>query len=363
MLPLVHLTGTPYEQGRQHGDALRSQIAHNLRLYFNCFEHEGKLGRAEVLRRAQRYGEAIATQNRDYYYAMVGVAVGAGRTLPEIVALNIRYEILYYQNLENHRNQVNQPDGCTAFAVAPQISANGHLLIGDNWDWLSRVLGAVLHTTEPNGLQTLAFTEAGVVGGKIGLNTAGLGLAINGITSIHDDWKRLEKPFHVRCYEILRQQSFEDAIAVITQSNRACSANFLIAQTPLSVMDIEAAPDTVYCLGLTNGVLVHSNHFVDLDGALYDPQTEDHYSSYHRYTRMKELLGSQQPISLADIQKYLRDHTNHPEAICYHGQPTLPPEEPYSTVSSIIMDLNEQVMYLTDGLPCENEYQTYRLGR
>ena len=35
---------------------------------------------------------------------------------------------------------------------------------------------------------TLAFTEAGIFGGKIGLNSAGLGLAINGITTVDDDW-------------------------------------------------------------------------------------------------------------------------------------------------------------------------------
>ncbi|MFL5805078.1 MAG: hypothetical protein ACJ8CR_25455 [Roseiflexaceae bacterium] len=29
-LPIVYLQGTPYEQGRQHGAALRERIAHNL---------------------------------------------------------------------------------------------------------------------------------------------------------------------------------------------------------------------------------------------------------------------------------------------------------------------------------------------
>ena len=361
MLPLIYLTGTPYQQGRQHAEVLREQIAHNLEVYFDCFEHEGKLTRSEVLQRAKQYGEAIATQNSHYYSAMVGVAAGAERTLAEIVALNIRYEILYYQNLEQHQDRRQKPDGCTAFAVAPQISVNGHLLLGDNWDWISRVLGAVLHTTEADGLRTLAFTEAGVVGGKIGLNSAGLGLAINGITSIHDDWKRLEKPFHVRCYEILRQRTFEDAMAVVTESNRACSANFLIAQTPDHIINIEAAPDVAYCTGVANNYLVHSNHFVSPKGAAHEPKTEDHHSSCHRYDRLHELLGSQIPITMAAIAGYLRDHTNHPEAICYHGEPVSPPEEEYSTVTSIIMDLNEQVMYLTDGLPCQNEYEAYEL--
>ncbi len=53
-----------------------------------------------------------------------------------------------------------------------------------------------------DGLRTLSFTEAGIFGGKIGLNSAGLGLTVNGLTTTDDDWSRLSKPFHVRCYEI-----------------------------------------------------------------------------------------------------------------------------------------------------------------
>jgi isopenicillin-N N-acyltransferase-like protein len=44
----------------------------------------------------------------------------------------------------------------------------------------SRSAGAVLHTTDDDSFETLAYTESGIVGAKIGLNTAGLGLCING---------------------------------------------------------------------------------------------------------------------------------------------------------------------------------------
>src|SRR5439155_12775577 len=124
-------------------------------------------------------------------------------------------------------------------------STNGHLLLGQNWDWIPQVQGAVLHTLEPDGLETLSFTEAGIVGGKIGLNSAGLGLAINGLLSSADDWSRLELPFHVRCYEILRRRSLAEAVDVVAREKRSCSANFLIAQTPDLAVDLEAAPDSI----------------------------------------------------------------------------------------------------------------------
>src|SRR5207248_6340613 len=156
-----------------------------------------------------------------------------------------------------------EPDGCTSFGVLPEAAANGHLLLGENWDWIPEVLGAVLHTREPDGLETLSFTEAGIVGGKIGLNSSGLGLAINGLLSTADDWSRLQSPFHLRCFDILRQRSFEAAKAIVTSTPRACSTNFLIAQTPDHVVDVEAAPESVRELGAIGGCAVHANHFLD----------------------------------------------------------------------------------------------------
>lgn len=172
----------------------------------------------------------------DYFDGMRGIAVGASLPLDVVVALNVRYEIIYYQTAALAMASTGiiaaTKDGCTAFAIAPEASASGHLLLGQNWDWIPLVQGAMLHTTEPDGLETLAFTEAGIFGGKIGLNTAGLGLAINGITSTRDNWLELNPPFHLRCYQILRSRDLETAVTVITSASRACSANYLIAQTP-----------------------------------------------------------------------------------------------------------------------------------
>ena len=44
---LVELFGTPFEQGQQHGEALKDLIEHNLELYFYRFEKEAKLTREQ----------------------------------------------------------------------------------------------------------------------------------------------------------------------------------------------------------------------------------------------------------------------------------------------------------------------------
>jgi len=362
--PVVYLTGTAYEQGIQHGQALKSRIAHNLAVYFERFARETLLSRPEVLERAGRYADAIQRQNGEYYDGMRGIAEGSGFALGDIAALQVRYEILYYQFGKNAMT-ASEPavDGCTAFAVLPAASANGHLLVGQNWDWIPQVSGAVLHTTDPDGFETLSFTEAGILGGKIGLSSAGIALAINGMTTTADDWSRLSKPFHVRCYEILRARRFDDAVAVVTEEARACSTNFLIAQTPDRVIDIEAAPDRLRLLSCEKDWLVHTNNFTAPEEiGVTETPNEKRPFSIGRRSRMGELLAEREKITIADLQSDLKDHLRYPYGICRHAAVGLEaPEHHYITVSSVIMDVDAKSMLLTDGVPCENPYQSVAL--
>jgi isopenicillin-N N-acyltransferase like protein len=357
-LPVLHLTGTPYEQGLQHGQVLKEQIAHNLAVYFDRFEREVGLPRAEVLARAARYLKAISSQSRDYFAGLRGIADATRFNLHDLAALNVRYEILYYQLGANA-----MADGCTAFAVAPGASASGRLLLGQNWDWIPQVQGALVHTVEPDGLETLSFTEAGIFSGKIGLNSVGLGLAINGVTSTSDDWSRLSKPFHVRCYEILRARDVAAAVDVVAKAERACSTNFLIAQAPDHVVNVEAAPESVRMLGCDGGCLVHTNHFLD-PGALgvAEPPTTWRPRSLHRLERMSALLQAARPLTIEHLQSCLRDHDRHPYSICRHESPPDPPEQHYITVTSIIIDLDAREIYLTDGPPCASDYEKVALA-
>jgi isopenicillin-N N-acyltransferase-like protein len=355
-LPLLHLRGSPYEQGCQHGEALRDRIAHNLALYFTRFAGEVRLDRSEVLARAARYLSAIEARCPAYYAGMRGLAAGSGQSLAELAAINVRYEILYYQFGANA-----MADGCTAFAVAPAASANGHLLIGQNWDWIPGVQGALLHTVEPDGVETLSFTEAGIFGGKIGLNSAGVGLAVNGLTTTDDDWSRLSPPFHVRCYEILRARDLDSAVQVIAGAPRACSTNFLIAQAPDRAVNVEAAPGSVRMLAADGGCLVHTNHLLDPEAlGVAEPPSELRPGSCHRFARMTELLG-ERPIALGHVQDSLRDHDGIPNSICRHADTRKPPAEHYVTVTSAIMDLEAGALYISDGPPCSNDYQIHKL--
>ena len=353
--------------GYEHGNKARDKIANNLQVYFRRFRNETELSKEQVLERASKYLKVIRRTSPSYSLLMEGVALGSGFKLLEIVALNVRYELMYSQFAKIGLRPMTLSDGCTAFAAEPQAVKNRHLLMVQNWDWIPEVEGLFLKIRDDVGPNVLCFTEAGVVGGKIGLNSAGLGLLINGLVSNRDNWARLQKPFHVRCWEILRSRSLRSALRIINSGKRSCSANFIVGQqTKLGegkVVDVETAPSATQAYTSSTGVVAHTNHFSDAARlGVEQVVDEERRSTLQRYRRITQLLDERtKDGGLLDFRcsrSMLRDHDGRPESVCRHPNSRLLPDERYCTVVSVVMDLYRKRLEATIGSPCETEYQT-----
>ena len=61
------------------------------------------------------------------------------------------------------------------------------------------------------------------------------------------------------------------------------------------------------------------------------------------------------------MQAYLRDGDNAPDALCRYPDPSKPDFETYATVVSVVMDLSERVLYISDGPPDRNPYRRVAL--
>ncbi|RIH83061.1 Acyl-coenzyme A:6-aminopenicillanic acid acyl-transferase [Calidithermus terrae] len=363
-LPYVQLSGSPYDQGLAQGRALADAIAHNLEVYFRRFEVEGKLPPAEARRRGEVYLGAIREQSPAYAQGIEGIAAGSGQSLVDIATLNVRYEILYYQFAQDdtvvyHGHEA--PNGCTAFALLPAHSADGALWMGQNWDWIEDAKGALQHVTEPDGTRVLAFTEAGIFGGKIGLNSHGLGLCINGLVAVGDNWAGLGKPFHLRTYEALRSRTLAEAEAKVSAAPRTASGNFLLGQGEVAV-DLEVSPAKVV-RWQDERQLVHANHFLEPQAhGIEVPPIEWLDRSDHRHQRLEERLRQVEKPGLADLQEALRDRDGAPYAVCRTASAEeYELGEPYRTVASVILNLRTLELWVSDGPPHENPYEHYAL--
>ena len=369
-LPILTVKGTPYQIGYKHGKEARPDIEHNLSVYFRRFKKETELSHDLAVSRAARFLDLINEESPEYGETMKGVADGSRQPILDITALNVRYELMYSQFSKIGLKPLPKTFGCTAFATVPSAAENGHLIMAQNWDWIPEVKGLFLKVRNENDPDTLSFTEAGVVGGKIGLNSEGLGLLINGIVSSKDDWARLKKPFHVRCWEILRSKTLAHARAIISQGQRNCSANFIIGQqkpTGLGrLVDIETAPEAVCELRPNRGAVAHTNHFSNPKIlGVKQVMDEERLSTLQRYQRIQKLLDGSvrvgEKIRIADAKNMLRDHQGKPESVCRHSNMKLPEYERYETVVSVIMDLPGKKIWATTGTPCSTEYQSISL--
>ena len=362
-MSLLHFTffGTTYEQGLAHGEALQESIAKNIDIYLNRFENEAGIMKNELLENTGIYLNVLREQSPEYVIGMNGIAESSNLNLLEISMLNLRYELLYHAL--GKLLQSEAVDGCTSFAVLPEATENNHLIMGQNWDWIPNVDCVLTTSIDTDGMQRMAFTEAGIFGGKPGINSEGVGLAVNGMYSTADDWSRFQKPFHLRCYEVLRSKNMEEALNVLANTPRSCTANFILGHSPKQVLDIELAPDSLRLINPVNGVLAHANHLMDpKKTGVSEPENPRRHLSEFRHKRMEELLHEQKPLNVEEMQKILKDHEHQPQSLCRHRDDTLPSSQNTITKTAMIMDLEERKMWVTNGQPCKAEFEEYSLN-
>jgi len=348
--PLFEVSGQPFERGRQYGTQAIDLIRFNLEGYWRLFKHETGLDRLAILDRARQYLTPLKEYAPHLVEEMRGIAEGAGVSPEEILALNCRTEIL-------SMGAIPRLQECTALFVAPEATADGHTLIAQNWDW-SEVLrgGAVLLRIEQPGSPTvLTLTEAGMVG-KIGLNSAGIGVCTNFLRHNH---RRAGVPFHAILREALNAPRLGLAVAAIYRNVRADSGNYFLAHAGGEAIDLEATPSDVGFLHPQDGTLVHTNHFLTARLQAGDKGIVESDNTLVRYGRAMHLLHAQAgQITVDTLKSVFCDHFNRPKSICRHPDLTQPKIERSATLASMIVDLTDGKMHVAVGEPCQAEYYT-----
>lgn len=180
----LELTSGPYERGRTHGEVYSDEVAENIQRYLTVFNHYGA-DEETVYDQAAEFVDIIEAENGDYFTEMEGMADGADLDIEDVTVLNARWEVMYsaYAEAAEDTGDNAVPDGYTAFGAQPEITANGHTLIGQNWDWIPNINIFVMNLQADDVSNHIAMTEAGIVGGKIGVNEHGIGMLLNGLVA------------------------------------------------------------------------------------------------------------------------------------------------------------------------------------
>jgi isopenicillin-N N-acyltransferase-like protein len=351
--PVVYAAGGPRERGRAYGAAARDRVHRSIELYEAVFRSYTDLAWETVRGRTGPFVEPIDRYDAQLLPEIEGIAEGAGVDAEDVLALNLRTEIMFGLDARAARKAARE---CTALCAAPSASVDGRLLHAQNWDWKpgARDTCVLLAAAPHDRPAFVTLVEAGLLA-KCGMNEARIALTANALTSSRDRGEP-GVPFHAILRAILTSATHGEATAAVGRAWRSSSADYLISSGDGAAVNLEVGPggpETVFAT--TDPALAHANHFLWPDRPFKDLGRIDGEDSLRRQAIAEAALRDRADVeALAGV---LRDHEGHPSSVCAHEDESVAPENDYVTVASLIMRPDEREMLLTCGNPCEAPYE------
>lgn len=358
-IPIISISGTPFELGYQHGNQAKEAIRGNILSYLDLWKYFGNVERNQILRDAQTFIPYIKMFDPELLEELRGIAEGSESQLEEVTALNCRWEMTYAYMSCAQRHQ----DGCTAYALTPESTRNRHTFIGQNWDYKptcknSCIILKIHQNCKPD---IISHTEAGILGQK-GFNSKGIGVCINYIRCDKDVF-HASVPVWIKVRGILNSANFPDCLKLLLNFTGSNSVNMIIAHRDGEAIDIESTPDDAFFLYPNHGILTHTNHFLSSGVGAKDTGRTLLPDTMIRNHRSFQLLRDKRENLQDDVIKdVLRDHFGYPSSICRHQDDSVHPYEQWETLTSIIIDLTDGKMLYTNGPPCSNPYEIITMG-
>lgn len=352
-LPTIRISGDAAQRGRRYGELARTRIHAGREGYERNFAHSG-IAWDDAVEHAKRYADGIHRAAPSITTELEAIAAGAGLPFLDVLAMNCRTEIMWARE-GRLAPQTTAPRGeCTSFALDPTRTALGHTWLGQNWDWLAHAADSVvLLEVEPDdGPAFVTVVEAGLLA-KTSLNAAGLGVAVNTLASTRDGQVD-GLPFHVLLRLLTGCERAFDAVELLASHQRASSGHYLVGAAGGALVSIECEPGGVGGVHVrtpASGMLIHANHFLGaISGDDLAPIAMS--DSYVRQQRLSDLLDAPQTATIESIGAALSDHTDAPGSICAHPDARVDESKRWSTLTSVIMDLDRRVLHLAEGNPC-----------
>lgn len=213
---ILHISGTPYELGYQHGSLLKKQIARNIQVFINTPSSNPD---SELLKRTQAFQaelpKLLAHIHPRFIEEMKGLADGSGIPYQKILMLNLLPEMFH----------------CSGITVQGKASVDGdlyHVRVLDYAIGKNLQETAVLIIAEPeSGYPFLNVTYAGFIGSVTGMNAKKIALGEVGAQG-YGNWDGVPMAFLMR--EVLENaSSLEDAYTIFTTSPRTCEYFYIVS--------------------------------------------------------------------------------------------------------------------------------------
>jgi len=351
--PFIKVSGTHREIGRQIGEACCKQVRHSLENARNLIDvtyNVLELTWEGAKNQARKYMPFAQERYPQYVEEMLGTAEGSGVDFDDIAVLNA---------MEAVTMDALHLTKCTSLAVNGERTADGHVLVAHNEDWLPEDEGDVyvVHASPNDEPPFLAMTYGGLIP-NIGFNAFGIAQACD---SVYPSDSRIGLPRLVLSRAVLAAHSPGEAIRRCVLPRRAAGYNHLIAHDSGEMYNVEVSARNFAILYAEDNFVIHTNHYLDFQMQTIESEPDELVGTRVRYFRALRLLNRLPKHSVRTLQEIQRDHINLPSGICNHPDLTYDPLDREKTINAMVMDLTTRVMHIAWGNPCENQYHTFYL--
>ncbi|HET9588702.1 MAG TPA: C45 family peptidase [Anaerolineales bacterium] len=352
--PLVEVAGTHREMGCQIGEARREQVQHSIEnareLIKQSYDTLGLTWEGARIQ-SRKYLPFAEERYPQYIDEMQGIAEGASVSFDDVMVLNAM-EAVTMDALHLTR--------CTSFAVNEQRTADGHVLLAHNEDWVPEDENDVyvISARPKDEPPFLAMTYGGLLA-NVGFNAHGIAQLID---SVYPNDSRIGIPRLVVARAVLAARRLSGAIGRTLISHRAAGYNHLLVHESGELYSVEVSARKFDILHGEDGYMVHTNHYFSQIMREIENEPEELISSRVRYFRANRLLRQSSAHTLKTLQAIQKDHVNLPNSICNHNIEGIDPLDRESTLAALVIDLTAREMHIAWGNPCQNSYHTYHLS-
>ena len=360
-IPLIAISGTPYEMGRQHGLRfihLRPLIVEAIKARFAQIESDSPDGRFESLVRETT--EVL----REVDPPILEMVRGQAEALELDFDTLLRYDLVSYlrDDLVTRLTANSASEGCTTWAAVGSATADGEPLLVKNRDYRPEhlPLQVFVTATPTDGYRYIYGSSAGSPGVfQSGMNERGLAIADTHVCST-DIGPGL--PDYSLMMHILEEHgTVRSALDYLSSVPWMGRNNLILADARGDVAVVELGYHHLAIVKARNGIVVNTNHFVS-------PSLKERFvdctrppvkgNSFHRYNLVRrELEGARGSIDVAFAQHLMATHAGPLASICRH----LELDGQSATIATTIYQPARRALRFCHGYPCESPYHTITL--
>jgi isopenicillin-N N-acyltransferase-like protein len=279
-----------------------------------------------------------------------GMAEGANVDYTELAVVN---------GLEAVTTDALHLTKCTSLAVNETNTANGHVLIAHNEDWLpdDEPDVYIVHVKAEDEPAFIGITYGGLLP-NVGFNEVGIAQCCD---TVYPSDTRIGIPRVIVSRAVLGARTIGQAFRQTIVPLRAAGYSHLIAHVSGELYNVEVSARNFDVLYGEDGYLAHTNNYLSRKMQTIESASDELIHTRVRYFRALRLLKQNKKHTIETLESILQDHVNYPDSICNHSIYDIDPLDHEKTIFSIIIDLTALQLVLAWGNPCKNPFQTYTI--